>query len=310
MRRAQTRRRDLIDSGRTLASYTSASNAIRIIESRRLTLRNSLLMNDFQEIEHGMRCLATAWGSEHGGGSETNRTGRLARLFERLFPGMLSEIEKLILDRTHLRKRSAFLFCLTEHDNQTEGQFGRLSMWRAYGGESNVALIFNRDLLSIDDAQHFAFLSPVEYRTPSDFVGDFAEFVSCLEENVDTIATTERWVVLQYLSFALEAAMLSLKHPGFAEEREWRFIYSSLLVDNSTVPRGIITIDDVPQPVVYIPFKVNETEIPVSSVVQNLLIGPVTQPYVLEDAFVAVLQDAGIPDPQTLITISTIPLRR
>ena len=44
---------DSLAGGRRLVHYTTAEAGYRIISGRQVWLRNSLLMNDFSEIEHG-----------------------------------------------------------------------------------------------------------------------------------------------------------------------------------------------------------------------------------------------------------------
>ncbi len=54
---ATKRRSELQESHRRLVHYTSAENAIKIIDSKKLWLRNARCMNDYMEISHGLALL-------------------------------------------------------------------------------------------------------------------------------------------------------------------------------------------------------------------------------------------------------------
>ena len=47
---------DMDSKNLSFVHYTSASNALRILRNREITLRRSSLMNDFSEIDHGEKC--------------------------------------------------------------------------------------------------------------------------------------------------------------------------------------------------------------------------------------------------------------
>src|SRR5688500_10669914 len=53
-------------SGSRFVHYHSADNGWKILRSKRMLLRNSTLLNDFSEVQHGMDCLAYAYQSEAG----------------------------------------------------------------------------------------------------------------------------------------------------------------------------------------------------------------------------------------------------
>src|SRR5690242_10992667 len=46
--------------------YTSAEGGMAILRSGRMLLRNSVLMNDFSEVQHGMNCLVAAYNGPLG----------------------------------------------------------------------------------------------------------------------------------------------------------------------------------------------------------------------------------------------------
>ena len=116
---------------RDLVHYTSASNALRILRTKRVTLRNALLMNDFSEIEHGEKCLLKAWHSSHGRGDTPPYRGRLFDLLSRISPTVFPAIEQSYDRHVSSRKTDTFILSLAEHNDLLEGSVGKLSMWRA-----------------------------------------------------------------------------------------------------------------------------------------------------------------------------------
>ncbi len=50
------------DNDRKFAHYTSAEVAVSILKNKSVWLRNASVMNDFNEIEHGLNCLPKGFG--------------------------------------------------------------------------------------------------------------------------------------------------------------------------------------------------------------------------------------------------------
>jgi len=51
-------------TGKRFVHYTSAEAAASIIQTEKVWMRKSNLMNDFMEIEHGMECLREAYSDD------------------------------------------------------------------------------------------------------------------------------------------------------------------------------------------------------------------------------------------------------
>lgn len=314
LKHSQVRYAELIRSRQTLAHYTTASNACRIIDSRRVTLRNARLMNDFQEIGHGMNCISDAWGSKAGGGAPKNRSGRLGSLIEGMFPGLLEEVENSVLSETSRRHGETYLFSLIEHDDDEDGQYGKLSMWRAYGSNAGVAIVLKKSVINLEDSSPNGMLSPVLYRSREDFIHDFGNFVDDLESGRYILQQAGREAVGRHLKFALEVAMMSLKHPGFREEKEWRLIYSPIFLPENDANSEILNIKEGPQRVRYFPLDgikmAKNGETTIADAIEKIIIGPTSHPYVTYEALKSKLTLAGVPDPENRIIVSSIPIRR
>jgi len=295
-----------------MAHYTSASNAIRIIDSKCLTLRNAMLMNDFSEIRHGESCLSASWASEHGKGTST-QPGRLLRIFNKISPTIIPAVEQRYDNHLSQRKTDTFIISLAEHNEQTEGQLGRLSMWRAYGGQTNVALIFNPPNTE-SEASTGLFSAPVVYKHRDDFVADvFSETVSSIESNIEELLDIDRDELVDYLSWTLNVMALSAKHPGFMEEKEWRVIYAPWLYFDASIKDRIVDIQGVPQKTFQVDLSEQSGKAGVPAfgdLLNKVIIGPTEHPWVLYETFVMKLEKAGLPDAATKVVVSDIPIRR
>lgn len=285
--------------------YCSAEAAFHILKSGKMRLRNAAVMNDFLEIEHGSACLARAWHSETG--------EHLKKMVEDLFPGLPKELASVLDAWSHSFRTETFITCLSEHD-PGEDELGRLSMWRAYGGVSGVAVVLNPAVfLSVSDALP-AFTSPVAYLNPGTFELEFKRVVGNIESNLDFIKEGGREGLYTSLFHAFRTSMLCTKHPGFAEEREWRIVYAPSLNSSDRIIPSVELIRGVPQIVHSIPFKDYPEEGLVGAelpkLIDRVIIGPTEFPYQTRQAMISLLTDEGVTDAAEKVFVSTIPLRQ
>ena len=122
------------------AYYTTAEVALSIIQDRKIWMRNTMTMNDYMEIDYGLRCLSNAFNSDPG--------SQLKAAINNCHAGLAEEVWKLTADWSPNFKFDTFITCLSEHDEQDD-PFGRLSMWRAYGGKTGVALVVSGGAISL-----------------------------------------------------------------------------------------------------------------------------------------------------------------
>lgn len=297
------------DGNIRFSHYTSAFVAMEIIEKKEVWLRNAVVMNDFSEVQHGQDCLKASWFDEGVG-------GRLKSVLDGLKPGLFGEIADAFDQRGHDRAAQSYLIAISEHGSGTidEDKYGRLSMWRAYGGDTNVAFVFkNTPFLSDSNALN-AFTSPVLYGDSERFKAQFTRTIDALENNLELAQTLGPDVVKQVIENALHFATLSTKHPGFAEEREWRVIYSPTIWPSERIPSSIKTIGGVPQRIYRIPLTNYPDEGFVGATLPELLdeiiIGPTENAFSVYDALVEKLGEAGVYEPWKKVRRSNIPLRR
>jgi hypothetical protein len=294
--------------------YTSADSALKILRSQRMLLRNSTLMNDFSEVQHGLSCLVAAYDGPHGDRLKKAMAAvqsDLPDIFQSNFNSLVSDVAQ-----------ETYLISISEHGGGFEDQYGRLSMWRAYAPRNGVAFVLkNRPFLTETDALQ-AFSSPVLYATPETFEPAFGELADALENNLAQLIVGGGQWLHNYLMQAFRYAAQTTKHPAFAEEREWRVIYTPTILQRAglltpqqmeRVPTEIMALGGVPQRVYAIPFRDYPDDdfhgATIPDLFERILIGPTQDAYTIAQAFVAELDVLGVPDPAERVLITGIPLR-
>lgn len=302
------RRKRVIDENIQFVHYTSAEAGIAIIKSKSIRLRNSSVMNDFSEVQHGIECLKSAYYGEEG--------RRLNALLDSVHSGTSQRVEEILEALMQHQLESSFLVSIGEHgDNYVdEDRYGRLSMWRAYGGDINVAFVFNNKPFTTPSDALGAYTSPVFYADADAFNVEFRSFISNFEANAAIIKNIPQDSVIDHLLNAMHFAVLSTKHPGFSEEREWRVIHSPTIWHSEVLKPSIEIIGGLPQrvfslPMANIPEK-NFTGAEIPELLDRVIIGPTQYPRPVAEAFIETLGDAGVPNAKDRVFVSDIPLRR
>jgi hypothetical protein len=295
---------ELKDRELRFAYYTTADTALRIFRSREIWMRDSRTLNDFREIDYGISLLREFYNGAQG--------LRLKTSLNKVFPGISYAFETRLNDWIPHIRNSTFMTCFSEHPH-IEDTFGRLSMWRAYGRSTGVALVLKRDFFVSDAPALGIVSSPVAYLDGNSFALEAQRLTSNLETNVDILTTLGRDDVLSKLFDAFHFGMLCTKHPGFSEEREWRALLSPVYEETTKYQRKIELINGIPQTVIKVPLRewpddgIVGLELP--NLLDRVIIGPSQFPVTMAQALATEMKAAGIPDPATKITISDIPLR-
>jgi Protein of unknown function (DUF2971) len=288
--------------------YTTAATASEIIKKKEIWMRRASCMNDFMEAQHGLDCLVAAYRHEDSG-------ARFKAIIEDAAAGLTKEIEELFNGWAPHFSVDTYLTCLSEHDAEKEDGIGRLSMWRAYGKypDVGVALVVNTAPFYSTASNFGAMSSPVAYLDGLSFRGYFDEITANISNNLDFVRNLGRDRIRDTVFHAFRFASLCTKHPGFREEREWRIVYSPTMNVSPYIKQEIETIRGIPQPVCKIPLrnvpeaKLAGAEIP--ELLARIIIGPTQYPVALRDAFINLLKDANVPDPEKKVFMSDIPLR-
>lgn len=308
---AYRRQQKALTAGTRFVHYTSAAVGLEILRKKEVWLRNSQVMNDFSEVHHGERCLEAAW-------KDDSLRERLKRVLDNLETGLLAKAREDYESWVQVRERETFLISMSEHGDLTgevdEDRYGRLSMWRAYGGSTNVALVLNnRAFLSPSDALP-AYTSPVLYADIDGFKRHFQEFVESLESNMGYLEELGADAVLSSVFYAFHDAALSTKHPGFAEEREWRIIYSPFLFGSDRSYSQVETVAGVPQKIFKLPLKDYPEQglrgAEPLSLIDRVIVGPSKFPVSILEAYVLEFEKLGDSQADKRIIVSEIPIRR
>jgi hypothetical protein len=308
------RQKNFEQSNNLFVHYTSASNVVNILRNKQLWMRNVQVMNDFSEIRHGIQQVTEFLGSE--------LAHNLIDSANKCHPEAWNlATERYNNWKSHLLNNT-FLFCLSEHDPK-EDEVGRLSMWRAYGGNSAKAAIlikFPFGHIQTGIAYEINF-SPALYYSPPEIRNHFHEIAGSIAENMEYVRALGLEEIVRLIFVMLFITSISLKHPGFSEEREWRIVHVPRFFQPTPVKSNepplmrpkVEVIDSLPQSVYKINLENNSeyniTGIDIKDIIKKIIIGPTENPLVVYEALMLELQDAGFKDMNRLITASQIPLR-
>ena len=263
-------------------------------------------MNDFTEVEHGFEYLCKFFSNDE-----------FKRAFYDALDGCGEGIAQNTLDLFDVWwnsiRTNTYITCISEHDAKEDND-GRLSMWRAYGqGSVGVAVVMNGAVFGSSTDVLRAYTSPVSYLTQEDFHEEIHKVVENIKQKQNLLRTLSRDTIVGLAYNTLLFSVTCSKHPGFHEEREWRVIHtpeqmvSRILIKSTEIIRGI------PQNIYKIPLKnIPEADligIEIPELINRIIIGPSEFPGAIYDAFVAVLNDAGVDDANSKVVVSGIPLR-
>jgi Protein of unknown function (DUF2971) len=290
--------------------YTSAETAMKIItgddEKRHFWLRNATEMNDFSEVQYGQFCLEEAL-------RDNNFAERFKTAFNSIDERIVPDFATMVDQELASLKSNTYLLSLSMHRGE-ELSMGRLSMWRAYGGNANVCLVLNTAAFADQDAYDVV-ISPVMYGGPAEFKASLEEMLGKIEANREALKALPYADVRDNLQRAIVYAILSSKHPAFKEEEEWRLIYRPS-TNPELIPK-IVCLDGIVQTVFLLPLE--NVEIPDGNSVTNatlpellerIIVGPTPNYSLVSLAFWKLLRDAGVKNPADKIVSCNIPLRR
>lgn len=290
-----------------LVHYTSAENALGIINSEQFWLRNVRCMDDYSEVQHGIGLLLKVFAE-----NEYFRRERLVRALDQVAPesaragiAKFDEWIKRLPDET-------FIGCLSEFD--VDDKLGRLSMWRAYSTKkAGVALVMNPWPFIAESDVLKAYSVPVAYLSDVQFAERLDVCLAEIESHVEQMKALPPDNVVHIVFWWLIFMSVSLKHPAFIEEREWRVIYIPSMDRSDTIQSAVECISGVPQVIEKIPL-INDLEkgldrADLDNLLHQLIIGPSEFPLVLYDAFERALTAKNVKDASSRISVSFIPLR-
>lgn len=292
------------DENLRFVHYTTAEAATNIICDKEIWMRRVSCMSDYLEVMHGEGCMSAAFSSQ---------TGKdFWAIIDAISPDLKTEISNLFDGWLPSFMTETYITCVSEHLAK-EDTLGRLSMWRAYSGRLGVALVFKNEVFRTPGNTVGLTASPVEYLDDPGFEIHLREIVSGLENNIEFIRNQSSETLKAYIFNMAKFALLSTKHPGFEEEKEWRIIYCPFLEKEQNLPEKIQSVNGVPQNIYKIPLKDNPdlglSGLEIPNLLDRVIIGPNDFGWPMRDAFVQLLGESGVENPNERVFVSNIPLR-
>ncbi len=205
-----------------------------------------------------------------------------------------------------------FITCISEHEKE-DREYGKLSMWRAYGGNAGVALVLNPHVFFSETQALAAYTSPVLYANTEGLQPKLGEVAQRILENTSYVQSIGRDNARGAVFHALRFGAICTKHPAFKEEREWRIASSPSIQRSDYVKQFQEVIGDVPQSVLKIKLKDQPSEgligLKPQDFIEQVLIGPCEFPSIIARSFAEKMQQRGFANPWSKIKITGIPLR-
>jgi hypothetical protein len=226
--------------------YTSAEAALSIINSKRMWMRNAMSMADYREVQHGFDIL-------QGFFSDKTKLAAFTSALDASAPGAAQEAVTVFNQHWNTTRFHTYIASISEHV-ATEDTHGRLSMWRAFGGNApRVALVFKLPWESTGGIALNLLFSPVAYLTEEEAHATIHQVIDNIKENAGFLRSYDRQLIVTNVFTMLLAGVTCLKHEGFREEREWRAIYSRHRLPSPLMECSTKVIGGVPQVVYSIP---------------------------------------------------------
>lgn len=261
-------------------------------------------MNDYSEIEIGNRLLMDFYKNDTG--------GELREIMDEIHKGCTNTLEQYY-DHQSSHLMNTYAFCLTEHTKE-EDEYGRLSMWRAYGLNNGVALVFNTSMFLEEAVNTNVMTIPMFYFDKNEFSHAISEFTRRLKDDCEILKKVPNFDSYILDKFFMTA--LSLKHKGFEKECEWRVLYNKSLYGNclsEIIEENIEVINGVPRIVKKLNFskiKYNNRKLKINELLDRIIIGPNSNAEQLKEIFVRALKKNGVANANTKVICSEIPLRK
>lgn len=218
------KRAELLFTDGKLVHYTSSDTAFHILDGKAVWMRNVQVMNDYMEVRHGIDSMVRFFRPISEEFPDVGQADMMAA-FEEQWPGLFSTVIDQFNHWLPTIESDSYITSLSIHPKE-ENNNGRLSMWRSYGmGPVGVALVINPRPFYEVESDLGAYSNPVVYRTPEQVFSSFRQVANRLRESKDFLADVDRQTIQDLLFSLMLNTALCCKHPGFADELEWRIIH-------------------------------------------------------------------------------------
>ena len=288
--------------------YTSAEAALKIIQQKRLWMRSAACMTDYREVQHGFAILQKFFSDNTNTKSFADEINSFA----------MGAADAAIINFNQWWSSGSILFktyilSVSEHDEEEDFN-GRLSMWRAFGGNSaRVGMVFCIPKYSAGAEAMKVFFSPVSYLKNSEADDLIPEVMRNIQSDCAYLKTLKGEEIARWIFNMLLIDATCIKHPGFREEREWRVVHCPQFFQSTLIQPLTATVGGVPQVVYNLPLDKSVDpileDLDFAMLFERLIIGPSPYPISMFDAFADALSKAGVVDSGGKIIISDIPIR-
>jgi hypothetical protein len=300
------KRLEFQDAQRSFIYYTTASTALKALKSREIWMRLTGVMNDHSEVQHGLNCLSTALSPS------TSACQQLVSSLNGCFQDLYQEVRNQFEEWVPSIFSDTFITCISEHYRE-DRDYGKLSMWRAYGGNAGVAFVLRPNVFFLETQALAAYTVPVLYANREDIQATLLEIAQNILNNTAYVQHIGRDGTRNAVFHALRFIAICTKHPAFKEEQEWRIVSSPSLQQSNYVKQYQEVIGDIPQPVLKIELEDQPDEgligLQLEDFIEEILIGPCEHPNIVARSIYQELLQGGFRSLATRIRTTGIPLR-
>ena len=304
----ENRDRNLLHNGkRALVHYTSAETGAKIIKSKKLWLRNARNTNDKSEIIYSLSKFEISFK-------------KYSDSYEKLF----YEIDRVsgpqkfanfargyflnIIDQS-------FISCFSNHpagDLKLQ-DFGKLSMWRAYGSANAVCIVLNaKNIFDTNIELLRAPLIKIRYDGEYFFNNELERFLFELNKNISLLKSDPE-LAFDLIAYKMQIDVLSVKHPSFKEEEEYRIVFSPSAPSEIVKNPHVETINGLPELFYSVPLDLvgndESCDLRIEKVIKKIVIGPSNAQEQLRASFEHLLRESGVSNAETRVQIADVPLR-
>ena len=262
-------------------------------------------MNDFREFEHGKDVLVKLLDDSEEGQA-------LKNIFNVINPEVFDKTYSNFKKWGPFIKNDFYISCFSEDKNKDD-DIGKLSMWRAYGANTGVAIIFKADLFDKICTKYGLDFSNVSYLEKNELKKEIKRLTEAISSNIEQIKSSlsDPVTLSFYLFNIFRFSALCNKHLVFNEEKEWRLIATaSQTIKNDLIVQEIETIRGIPQNIIKIRLKgIKLSDLLFKDMISKVIIGPCQHPSLIRNSITTALREIGFTEPEKIIHISDIPLR-
>jgi hypothetical protein len=283
--------------------YTNADTAVKIIRNQEIWMRKASMMNDFAEIQHGFDIMKEYFESDDG--------WNFFEQTDQIFPRLFKQVWQALYANRWQSVEFTYLLCVSKHFKR-EDDLGRLSMWRAYGGNAGVALVLNKNVFHQERGGIFGIVATEAiYDNGKELKEIFNIIAQNLTKNAVTLMQLDNKSFAELAKTIFLYYAIALKHPAFEEEQEVRVFWHPGVC--KAIPpeyQSVETISGIPQKIIKIPLR--KEAFPgygLNNLLSRVLIGPTAHSMSVTESLLSVMVEAKIDEPVNKITRTFIPLR-